>query len=597
MGWWSPSSATTGRAVDHRCRPRRSASAPAWSWPRTTRWARTARTRGGSTPRSSAMTTSPSTASRTPPTNTDIFLTYSDDDGRTWSTPVEVNDDSSDADGSPVANESFNPNDEVTGRSQYQPEIAVDPTTGTLVLSWRDARNDPANTLVATYITSQHRRRQHLQRPGLRQPRSHGHRRDHRPDGRPGPGGRQRDAADNAANATYGFGTSMGLAVYDGQVYPVWAGNFDEASIVNNVPAGNALSIYVPADGHRGRAADHQQHHGADPAAPRPPERQGELHGDLRPADQPARRPPHPSPPPTSRSSTTIPPTATPRSRSRCSASRRSLPAALAPATSSATPSSRSPSDATLQPGGGLQRHHELHRHLQLPDHARRRKRQPDRGADPVVCHHRRPPAGHRAGRVDARCPCGSRPRARAAPAPRDDITTSTLAIAGYQQPAHHRDHGQPVADPPERQRPDDHPDGPRRSDRVGLPGHHRPAPLTFNNQPFKVNGLDGSRVNGTYTLTIDDTQANNIGDADRLVGHDRLDAADPGAPDRRPDGPERRRHDRREPADDARRLHGPDPGRRLRGAHAPADGAARSRSPTAQQSSSARRSTRTPCR
>ena len=44
--------------------------------------------------------------------------------------------------------------------------------------------------------------------------------------------------------APYGFGTSMGLAVYAGQVYPIWAGNFDEAHFVNNVPTGNALSIY-----------------------------------------------------------------------------------------------------------------------------------------------------------------------------------------------------------------------------------------------------------------------------------------------------------------------------------------------------------------
>ena len=35
-----------------------------------------------------------------PTTNTDIFLTYSDNDGRTWSTPVEVNDDSGQVDGS-----------------------------------------------------------------------------------------------------------------------------------------------------------------------------------------------------------------------------------------------------------------------------------------------------------------------------------------------------------------------------------------------------------------------------------------------------------------------------------------------------------------
>ena len=36
----------------------------------------------------------------------------------------------------------------------------------------------------------------------------------------------------------------MGLAVYDGQLYPVWAGNFDQAQIVNGALAGNALSIF-----------------------------------------------------------------------------------------------------------------------------------------------------------------------------------------------------------------------------------------------------------------------------------------------------------------------------------------------------------------
>ena len=30
-------------------------------------------------------------------------------------------------------------------------------------------------------------------------------------------------------NGTYGYGTSMGLAVFAGQVYPIWAGNFDGA--------------------------------------------------------------------------------------------------------------------------------------------------------------------------------------------------------------------------------------------------------------------------------------------------------------------------------------------------------------------------------
>ena len=79
-----------------------------------------------------------------------------------------------------------------------------------------------------------------------------------------GPEGDNGTAADNAANAPYGFGTSMGLAVYAGQVYPVWAGNFDEASFRQQRPCRQCPVHLLPADGHRGRAADRQQHHGAD---------------------------------------------------------------------------------------------------------------------------------------------------------------------------------------------------------------------------------------------------------------------------------------------------------------------------------------------
>ena len=41
-----------------------------------------------------------------------------------------------------------------TGRVQFQPEIAVDPVTGTVVLSWRDGRDDAARSRVATYLTT-----------------------------------------------------------------------------------------------------------------------------------------------------------------------------------------------------------------------------------------------------------------------------------------------------------------------------------------------------------------------------------------------------------------------------------------------------------
>ncbi len=58
--------------------------------------------------------------------DTDIYVRYSDDDGATWSSRVKINDDSS-------------------GRAQFLPYVAVDQTTGDLVATWYDARNDPTN--------------------------------------------------------------------------------------------------------------------------------------------------------------------------------------------------------------------------------------------------------------------------------------------------------------------------------------------------------------------------------------------------------------------------------------------------------------------
>ena len=52
--------------------------------------------------------------------------------------------------------------------------------------------------------------------------------------------------------------------------------------------------------------------------------------------------------------------------------------------------------------------------------------------------------------------------------------------------------------------------------------------PVTLNNAAFNVNGLDGGRVNGTYTLTIDDTQTNNTGTLTGWSVTVDSDAADP---------------------------------------------------------------------
>jgi hypothetical protein len=65
----------------------------------------------------------PSTSSA----DTDIFVRFSDNNGTTWSNRVRVNDD-------PLNN----------GKSQLQPALAVDQTTGNLAVTWYDTRNSGA---------------------------------------------------------------------------------------------------------------------------------------------------------------------------------------------------------------------------------------------------------------------------------------------------------------------------------------------------------------------------------------------------------------------------------------------------------------------
>jgi hypothetical protein len=55
--------------------------------------------------------------------DTDILVRHSDNDGGSWSAPVRVNDDGGTA-------------------AQFNPHIALDPTTGYVAVGWHDARND-----------------------------------------------------------------------------------------------------------------------------------------------------------------------------------------------------------------------------------------------------------------------------------------------------------------------------------------------------------------------------------------------------------------------------------------------------------------------
>ena len=152
------------------------------------------------------------TVTGNPTDNTDIFLATSTDGGLSWSTQSKVNDDQGTVDGYTGAGPK-------TGRPQFEPSIAVDPSTGTLALSWLDARDDASNTRYATYLTTS-------------------------------TDGGQTFAQDTFANVpndvtdaitgktlvvgpmsdtgsvegSISFGSHQGLAIANGVIHPVWAG-------------------------------------------------------------------------------------------------------------------------------------------------------------------------------------------------------------------------------------------------------------------------------------------------------------------------------------------------------------------------------------
>ena len=190
-----------------------------------------------------------------PTDNTDIFLTYSDDGGRTWSQPTVVNDDASVADGGSESSENFFSNDIFTGRVQFQPEIAVDPVTGTVVISWRDGRDDAARARVATYITTSIDGGQTFSAQTYANPAYTG---IDAITGKTVVVGPQADneSGGNSNRATlFGYGTQMGLAVFNGQIYPIWSGNLNIGHIVNGAVQGPFQSIFyqpmIIADGPR----------------------------------------------------------------------------------------------------------------------------------------------------------------------------------------------------------------------------------------------------------------------------------------------------------------------------------------------------------
>ncbi len=169
-----------------------------------------------------------------PADNTDIELAVSDDGGLTWqhlhdpwltmgSTPV--NDDVATSDG-------FSEASSRSGRPQFQPALAVDQSTGTLVVSFYDARYDAARARPAMFIATS------IDGGQTFGPEIYANPSQTATDAITGqtvilgPIPENESAGNANKDATFSFGSRQGLAVANGHVYPAWASNFNQ--ITNN---------------------------------------------------------------------------------------------------------------------------------------------------------------------------------------------------------------------------------------------------------------------------------------------------------------------------------------------------------------------------
>ncbi|MDB5321979.1 MAG: hypothetical protein JWN40_3610 [Phycisphaerales bacterium] len=147
--------------------------------------------------------------------DTDIFVRHSDDNGKTWSPPVRVNDDA-------------------TRNSQFLPRIAIDQTTGNVAVTWHDSRNDlgkggpgdtdgvPNDDAQFYASVSTDGGRTFLSNVRLSAGTSN---------------------APDAQNSV-GYGDYAGLDFYAGKFYPAWA---DNSNSTNDNPDGalQTLDVYT----------------------------------------------------------------------------------------------------------------------------------------------------------------------------------------------------------------------------------------------------------------------------------------------------------------------------------------------------------------
>jgi subtilisin-like proprotein convertase family protein len=183
--------------------------------------------------------------------NTDISLISSSDGGKTWTAPITVNDDNAVADG---FSESVNLGNFIHGRPQFEPAVAVDQTTGTLVVTFYDGRDDPARARVGRYIGTSidggqtFSAQTYLNTPGtvfdpITQTFVRGTAFDEATQSvvSLGPIPDNQSTTNSVSEPTFSFGDRQGLTVYGGVVYAAWSGNENGGMMTASTDDGKEL--------------------------------------------------------------------------------------------------------------------------------------------------------------------------------------------------------------------------------------------------------------------------------------------------------------------------------------------------------------------
>ena len=181
----------------------------------------------------------------TPIDNTDIFLWTSDNSGQSWQPRFIVNDDVATADGFSEGNPNLQGGGtQFTGRAQFQPQLAVDQSTGTLVASYLDTRySADRNRFVDSIATS-------IDGGATFGASVYAESKQTATDAATGKAVALGPIPENftatangVTNQTLRTGDRQGLAVAGGRVYPVYVSNRDAKSANPTIDAGEDIRV------------------------------------------------------------------------------------------------------------------------------------------------------------------------------------------------------------------------------------------------------------------------------------------------------------------------------------------------------------------